>query len=262
MRAEAISPLLSGAAHKRCFRIDLADGRTVKLRRSTSEQEARQYAELVFALADPRLARVLGRRGDITLEEWVPGTELTALEPSPAHVAAGGELLGTLHAARDLGAIHPPSTVSTGAARDQLESDLDTILRMGAIPGQVGERLRRRAAAHDPGSARAGILHTDLCPENLVLDPDGVIRAIDNEGMRIGATGFDLARTWYRWPMSTDHWRLFISTYARHADPAEVLAPFPFWQIAAVAQSACLRLTRETAHADLPVRYLAGLSED
>ena len=94
-----------------------------------------------------------------------------------------------------------------------------------------------------------------------MVDPGGVIRAIDNEGMRIGPAGFDLARTWYRWPMSTEHWRLFISTYAHHADPEKVLAQFPFWQIAAVAQSACLRLTRGTAHADLPVRYLTGLSD-
>jgi thiamine kinase-like enzyme len=116
-------------------------------------------------------------------------------------------------------------------------------------------------AAHDPGTARAGVLHTDLCAENLVLTPSGLIRAIDNEGMRIGPTGFDLARTWYRWRMSPEHWRLFISTYAHHADAAESIAQFPFWQIAAVAQSACLRLTRGTAHADVPVRQLVGLAE-
>src|SRR5262249_26798780 len=174
-RAELVSPLPSATARKRCYRIDLTDGRTVKLRRSTSEDEARQYADLVRALADPRLARVLDRRADVTLEEWVPGTTLRDLEPSPTHVAAGGEPRGARHAVRRLPAIELPAVISTHPVRDQLESDLETVLEMGAIPSDVGERLRERVAQHDPGTARAGVVHTDLCPENLVLDPRGVI---------------------------------------------------------------------------------------
>src|SRR5262245_21447983 len=260
LRAELVSPLASATARKRCYRIDLADGRTVKLRRSTSEDEARQYADLVRALADPRLARVLDRRADVTLEEWIPGTTLRDLEPSPTHTAAGGELLGALHAVRGLRAIELPAVMSTHPVRDQLDSDLQTILEMDAIPSDVGVRLRARIARHDPGTARAGVLHTDLCPENLVLDSGGVIRAIDNEGMRIGAIGFDLARVWYRWPMSAVDWDGFLAAYAHRGMLADVIAQFPFWQIAAVAQSAYIRLTRRTAHADLPVRYLVSLA--
>jgi hypothetical protein len=260
-RAVIISPLPSASARKRCYRIDLADGRTVKLRRSTSAREARQYAELVDALGEPRLARVLARRGDLTLEEWVPGTSLDALAGlTRRQHAAGGDFLGTLHAVRRLGGVALPRAVSTRTVRRRLLSDLRAVLAIGAISPDVGARLRAAAERHDPGIARAGVLHLDLCPENLVRGPGGLIRAVDNEGMRIGPTGFDLARAWYRWPMRPAAWRGFLAAYARHADAAPALAHFPFWQIAAVLQSARLRLTRGTPHAEIPVRALAALA--
>jgi hypothetical protein len=52
---------------------------------------------------------------------------------------------------------------------------------MGALDGSVAMRLRAAAARCDPGLASIGVLHTGLCPENLVVDPTGVLRAIDNE---------------------------------------------------------------------------------
>jgi Phosphotransferase enzyme family len=260
VRAECISPLLSARARKRCYRLDLADGRTVKLRRSSSDREARQYTDLIVALGDSRLARVLGRRGDLTLEEWVPGITLDKLAVSPAHLVASGELLGTLHATRRLGTMTLPREVSTGPLRHQLESDLRKVLGLGAVTGDVGSRVRAAVARHDPRTARTGILHTDLCPENLVQDPGGTIRAIDNEGMRIGATGFDLARVWYRWPMPDAEWRTYLAAYARHCDPTSVIEHFPFWQLAAVLQSACLRLTRRTPNVHVPLERLRALA--
>jgi len=260
VRVECISPLQSARALKRCYRVDLADGRTVKLRRSTSAREARQYGDLVTRLEDPRLARVLLRRGDLTLEEWIAGTTLERRDVSEAELQWAGGLLGALHAIRRVGAAALPPTVSTRPVRTQLEADLRTVLESGAIPRRVGVRLRSAAVRHDPGTAQAGVLHTDLCPENLVRDPAGTIRVIDNEGMRIGATGFDLARVWYRWPMKKTEWRTYLAAYRRFVDPTPALGHFPFWQVAAVLQSARLRLTRRTARPDLPVRTLMTLA--
>ena len=260
VRAEDISPLRSAHARKRCYRVDLADGRTVKLRRSSSAAAARRYADLVAALQDVRLAGVLALRGDLTLEEWITGEAIQDGDVSTAEVEWGGELLRALHATRRIGSTSLPPMVSTRAVRSRLEADLRTVLAMGAIPKRAGARLRAAAARHDPGAATTGVLHTDLCPENLVRGPCGVIRVIDNEGMQIGPTGFDLARVWYRWPMSEARWRRFLAAYRRQLDPAPALAHFPFWQIAAILQSARLRLTRRTAHADLPVQALLTLA--
>lgn len=200
------------------------------------------------------------RRGSLTLEEWVPGVTLDTLESSPAHLAAGGDLLGALHAVRQVGATPLPPALPTRPIRMQLQSDLRTVLALGALSGDVAARLRAAVARHDPGTARAGVLHTDLCAENLILDPGGTLRAVDNEGMRIGAIGFDLARVRYGWPMSETDWRTFLAAYARLSDPGPELAHFAFWQIAAICQSARLRLTRRTAQANLPVRALIALA--
>ena len=107
-----------------------------------------------------------------------------------------------------------------------------------------------------------GVIHKDLCPENLVIDPRGIVHAVDNEWMTIGPTAFDLARTWYRWPMPEPAWRHYLSTYACLHDPEPALAHFTFWRIAVVSKSARVRVTLRTGGADVPLRRLAWLAAE
>jgi hypothetical protein len=80
--------------------------------------------------------------------------------------------------------------------------------------------------------------------------------------MTNGPTGFDLARVWYRWPMSESDWRTFLAAYARLSDPEPALAHFTYWKIAAVLKSARIRVTQRTQHADLPLLRLASLADE
>jgi hypothetical protein len=244
------------------YRLDLVDGRTVKLRQSISPARARGYALLVRDLADPRLVRVLARRLNLTLEEWVPGACLDGTAIRDGHVTAGAALLGSLHAIARVGSRPVRRTVSTRPVREALEADLRTLRDAGAIDEDRARRLLAAAARHDPRVAATSVIHKDLCPENLVIDPHGALRAVDNEWMTVGPTGFDLARTWYRWPMSDPMWRSYLSAYARFADPEPTLAHFTFWRIAAVAKSARIRITRRTGGADVPLRCLAALADE
>jgi Ser/Thr protein kinase RdoA (MazF antagonist) len=159
--------------------------------------------------------------------------------------------------------------VSTEAARAGIETALRALLDAEAIEESLAGRLRAAAAERDPRSARAGIIHTDLCAENLVVDPGGIVRAVDNEGLRIGPTGFDLARVWYRWPMSASAWSIpksspigatYVSAYARLADPEPALAHFVFWKLAAVLHSARVRIRRGIAAAEVPLARLRALA--
>jgi hypothetical protein len=244
------------------FRLDLMDGRTVKLRQSISADRSRSYSLLVRDVGDPRLVRVLARRLDLTLEEWVPGASLESTPIRGAHVTAGAALLGSLHAVERVRARPVKETVSTQPVREALEADLRTLRDVGSIDEDRARQLLAAAAGHDPCVAAASVIHKDLCPENLVVDSHGALRAVDNEWMTIGPTGFDLARTWYRWPMSDPTWRTFLSAYARFVDPGPALAHFTFWRIAVVSKSARVRVTRRLPAADVPLRCLAALADE
>jgi Ser/Thr protein kinase RdoA (MazF antagonist) len=143
--------------------------------------------------------------------------------------------------------------------RAAIEADLAAVRAAGAVDEALVRDLVAMASADDPGVARTGVIHTDLCPENLVVDRTGALRAIDNEAIRMGPTALDLARVWYRWPMAADEWRTFVGAYARLVDPTSALAHFAFWKVAAVARSARIRVTQGTDGADVPLRRLALL---
>ena len=263
VRAAAVLTTLGSSATQRvAYRVDLADGRTVKLRRAASEERARCFTRLAAAVGDPRLARVLARRGDVTLEEWIPGTSLDRLELRDAHLAEGAELLAAIHLADVPVGFPPARAVSTEASRAGIETALRALLDAGAVEESLAWRLRAAAAERDPRTAPAGIIHTDLCAENLVVDPGGMVRAVDNEGLRIGPTGFDLARVWYRWPMSASAWDTYVSAYARLADPEPALAHFAFWKLAAVLHSARVRIRRGIAAAEVPLARLGALARE
>ena len=170
--------------------------------------------------------------------------------------------MGSLHALARVGSRPVKRTVSTRPVREALEADLGTLRDAGAIAEDQARRLLAAAARHDPRVAATSLIHKDLCPENLVIDPHGVLRAVDNEWMTVGPTGFDLARTWYRWPMSDPMWRSYLSAYARFADPEPALSHFTFWRIAAVAKSARVRIERGMGGADVPLRCLAALADE
>ena len=220
------------------------------------------YTLLVRDVDDPRLARVLARRLDLTLEEWVPGASLEGSTIRNGHVTAGAALLGSLHAVERVGTRPVKETVSTRPVRKALEADLRTLRDVGAIDEDRARQLVAAAVRHDPRVAATSVIHKDLCPENLVTDSRGMLRAVDNEWMTVGPTGFDLARTWYRWPMSGPTWRNYLSAYAQFTDPEPALAHFTFWRIAAVAKSARVRITRGTGGADVPLRCLDALADE
>lgn len=256
-RATVLTSLRGGP--RIAYRVDLADGRTVKLRRAVSEERARMYTTLLAQLADDRLARVLDRRGDATLEAWIDGAPLGEGEPAREHVESAADLLAAIHRAA------PPADLvredAMPAVREDVALSLDAVGAAGALPSASIARLREVAAARDPGATPARIVHTDLCAENLVVDATGTLRAVDNEGLRTGAPGYDLARVWYRWPMSDRAWEAFVAAYTRIVDPTRALAHFEFWQLVAVVHSARVRLPRGAAAAKVPLDRLARLLE-
>lgn len=242
-RAVSATPITSLSArrsNRAGFRVVLADGSALKARRFESEFEAARFARLTQHLDNPRVPAAIAQRGAAVIEPWAEGRSLTTAEMSPAELRDCGALLGAIHIAR------PPhgSDGEIAIARREREDRLSINLQRLSLAGKLDEEFGRRvhaAAAAAPSAPAIGLIHGDFCPENLVRTTDGRILAIDNETIRLEALDYDLARSWYRWPMTAAQARCFIEGYATRRPAEPFLRHFSYWAICALVDAAVFR---------------------
>ena len=136
------------------------------------------------------------------------------------------------------GAVHRAAPAVEVDARARPEARLAavrwqsyTLVRAGALSSASRKRLIALLEAHLPADSPIGVIHRDFCAENLVWDASGQPHVVDNETMQIGALDFDLARTWYRWPMTDAQATAFLDGYSSHRSPESFLASFVFWTL-------------------------------
>lgn len=256
--AVRITGLPAERTDRATFRIRLADGRIVKARRFRRAAKAERFARIVRALSHDRLQPPLLVAGRVSIEAWVDGTPLSALPCSDDHLEQAADLLGSIHAARATlgGGTHSRRTSALVASTRRRIADLEA---RGALTRPQMSALLHAMQQFAPSTAEVGLTHNDLCAENLVQDARGRLLLVDNEGLRHGFLDYDLARTWYRWPMREPDWQAFTGRYQSwRAHPLDAERR-PFWRIAAVVKSAHLRAARGTADATVPIDRLRVL---
>jgi Ser/Thr protein kinase RdoA (MazF antagonist) len=226
-RIELVSPLGERKGIRFAYRVDADDGRSVKVRHFGTAEDARRHFGLRAGL-EAAFSPVLAHHGPVVLEEWVEGVPLGDLE-SEALAAEAGALLGRLHA-RPFGP-DTPSVISTRKWIEGADSDLAILTSAGVLACAEADRLAAELRRRDPMSARTALVHLDFCAENMLIDPRGELRVIDNELLAINPPGLDVGRTFHRWPMSEATWACFLGGY-RSAAPGEPEA-IGFWKIAA-----------------------------
>jgi Phosphotransferase enzyme family len=248
------SPLMTHAS----FRLRLANGRTVKGRRVETPEQARRIAELLPRLGRRHFPRVLAIHGHALLEEWIPGTVLTRVTASALEYERCGRILGSIHMTRlpDGRGAAPPSAVRRLAVA---ERQLAELVRVGALSEASFRSALGQLRANVPDAVAVGIIHRDFCAENMVLTPARDLYVVDNETIRIDCPELDLARTWYRWPMTPTQRAAFLAGYRHRRDPASFLRHFPFWSITALVDTALFRTQAQTPAPTLPVRRLHAL---
>jgi len=254
-RIDELSPPGPIKRGRSAHRIELEDGRTVKARRLESAEAARRLHELCGRL-EPAFAPVIGAVGPVLLEEWVAGVPLA--EPD-AWIEAAAALLGRLHATPIAAT---PQTVATVRWRDDGARDLAHLEAAGMLAPADRRRLEAILHEADPGRARLVLAHRDFCAENMIVDPAGALRVIDNEWLSPQPAGIDLGRTACRWPMSAGAWQRFLAAY-RASAPAD-LGPLAFWEVSALAWTARVRLRlgpESAATALARLREVVGPSE-
>ncbi len=258
VEALPMSALSTAGSRKATFRIALADGRLLKVRRVARPGKVWRAARLVRALAHPQVTQMRCLANRIAVEEWVEGAPLSALALDEQRVHGAADLLAALHATASIGEQAVLDSRRTHALRRRAERQLRGLKDASLVTAAEGAALIRILRERDPQEAVFGLIHNDFCGENIIEQSDGRLVAIDNEGVRLSFLDFDLARTWYRWDLPEPHWARFASRYARHGrvPPGE---PTIFWRIAAVLKSAHVRLVAGSPDIDVPLKKLRQL---
>jgi predicted glycosyltransferase len=245
------SPRSTRAACKLAF----ADGSRSKGRRLRDPERARRVERLLAAAGDG-FPRVLARRGDALLLEWIDGTPLDALPVVPADVLRGaGELLGALHRLDADGWSDGPLPGPADAFA-RLERDLAALASAQALDAERVRRVLESAAAQRPRRASVGFVHRDFCAENLALAAPGGLVSIDNASLDLGPHDLDLARTWVRWPLSREERAHFAGGYEKHRGLDDFLAHFAFWASCSLVHTAAKRLRLRAPDAREPLERL------
>src|SRR5581483_8901261 len=253
-RVQLVSPLGERKGIRFAYRVDTEDGRTVKLRHFGAAEPAREHVALRAEL-DEAFAPVLGRDGAVVFEAWVAGVPLDDADPEE-RAGEAGALLGRLHATPMRASLG--TTCDTRRWRSAAHSDLEILRRAGTLSAAEAAALGAALAALDPEAARVALIHKDFCAENMLVDGGGRLHLIDNEQLEVGPAGFDLGRTFHRWPMSRAAWTRFIAGY-RACAPADPGAT-GFWRIVAALVGARVFLQRIPERLDASLELLRRLA--
>lgn len=240
------------------FRLRFADGRLLKGRQCGNWQRAAAVEYVSRHVHHPGLPKLLGRRGRALLTEWVDGRPMAAGDCSPAVARECGALLGFVHSV-PVPEDQPHQRRTTVAAwHAELESDLATLERIGALEPAEARRARAHAHEHAPDGCTLSFVHRDFCAENLVLGPSGVA-VVDNETVDVDTCENDLGRTWYRWPMTAEQREAFLAGYECHRSARDFVRCQSYWVLVAVAAAAVYRWEKSPAAAQVPLATLRAL---
>jgi aminoglycoside phosphotransferase (APT) family kinase protein len=253
-----LTQLRTGDHERGCYRVQLADGRVFKYRRMPSARRAESVERLTRLIDSPHIPRVIDRCGTGLLIEFVDAQTLRRDDITPEFLNKTASLQGRIHQTKVGDLLGEETATSVNYAR-RLRSSIDRLVSLQALTAKEGSDLSALALSHAPGSGGRGLTHNDYCSQNILLTATGSFFVVDNETVAIGPYNFDLARTWYLWPMKPSQRAAYWAGYSRHRDTDDFLSSFFFWIVYVMARSALFRLRGASATAAVPLGKLRGL---
>jgi aminoglycoside phosphotransferase len=241
---KSIEPLarLDAPGHpSAAFCLTLTNGARIKARRTWNAARADRIHYFLELLGELGFPQSLAVHNSALLLDWVPGEVLTDAK-NRDYVEAAARLLGTLHRTPV-----PPDCpyrceIDITQLCERIDNSLDTLCDRGAVTREEAKSIRALAFTSQPQHADVGIIHTDVCPENLVVTPDGRLRPVDNESLQIGFFDLDLARSWHRWPLSGSEGVNFLAAYSQICASENFKRHFAFWFTYVLLDSTVYRL--------------------
>ncbi len=262
VEASALTSLPSLRHHRASYRLRFADGRILKGRRFETDGQAGKV-EFLFQFLDPRyFPKVLARCRGALLIEWVEGAPLTPVQCQPELLRRCGALQGMLHSKPLPDEAYTWYQPAAHDWQSSLERSIHDVVAYEFLTKEEGKRLFDLAVAYAPGTAEMGIGHGDFCAENIVSRAPGSFSVVDNETLSIYACDHDLARTWYRWPMSQAQREAYYDGYNQYRSSADFIRDPLYWVIIVLADSAAFRIRAGTRDVLIPIRQLRTLLRD
>jgi hypothetical protein len=240
------------------YRLDTADGRLLKGRRFTSAAEA-ERAEYVARCLGPRVVPApLMRSGAALVSEWVDG------EP-PTHAPAMLMECGGLQAAVHTQSVPDDCTYRPRMTMERrwaiLEQRTGELVGNGGLDAGTARSALEIARRHAPRTCAIGFILGDLCADNAIVSRSGEVLFIDHDTLSIDACEYDLARTWYRWPMDAAERAAYLEGYTARCRVDLFDAHFLYWAITVLILSAHFRRRLHVDGAAEPLRRLRALLE-
>jgi thiamine kinase-like enzyme len=256
----AISTMPSARTGRVAYRIELDSDRVIRARRLEDDATARRLFDIRRLLPEA-FAAPFDCFGRVLLEEWIDGDALRDTIPSDTLLQQAGSLLAYVHLTREVLGRRTHDMCDTAAVREKAAGCLRSIRAAGEIDLDQLRTIEETLARTDPGSVRVGLVHTDFCGENMVVDPRGRLYVVDNERLGIGPLVGDVARTWYRWALPAPAFDRFRAAYATAVPWDDAFVAFKFWQLHAVILSAAMRLRLDPERAHVPLACLRAMVE-
>ncbi len=254
VRAIVLTQLPSERSGRASFRLTYADGGSLKGRIMRDAESAGRVAALHTLLDARHAPALLGREGPALLTEWVDGSAPDGGDD--AVLRRAGAMLAALHGTPVPTELAQRYGFRQDAWADRLQANLSLLVARGALSAELRDLALARARESRPaGRPPAGLVHCDVCPENLIVGDDGELTMIDNENLTIDALPFDLARTSYRWPLRGAA-EAFWQGYRRTGDPTPFQKHRDYWMIQALAEAAAFRVAGQTTGARVPLAAL------
>jgi len=257
----AVSPLRGRDVPRAAFRLTLADGRQVKLRRLRSAERAAELARLVEALRDLGIPQVAATHADLIVVDWLAGAPLAATASEPERIEQAAGLLARIHATPTFEGLALPVLRDTAPELAAMAEETAVLERAGGLSREISQRLAAVARERDPGRAAFGIVHGDFCAENLLVDAAGRLCVIDNEALELAPFARDLARTWSRWPLRGAAWGRFLAAYQASGGERVEDADLVLWKLRNLVRSAWYRTKHRRPGVDAVLAQLRDLLE-
>ncbi len=230
-------PLDDGATYQVKFR----SGALAKARLCPTSEDIGYQRDALSRLPADRFPRILAVESRASLEQWFDGESLDSPGTTAGRLLESGRLLGLVHQTHAPECGKAQGLRSTRECAQRLESRIHQLISHRMIDESLAARVWNRATEQRPEYAQYGLSHRDFCGENLVVCR-GKVCCIDNTTFAISALDQDLARTWYRWPMSGADWQLFLEGYGECRDGASFLRHGLFWKAHVLTGAIVMRM--------------------